>query len=996
MGSKRKSPESDMHALLAAIGKEPDAAAVLKQLHDAGFEVPLGPAQSLKSLASKLIDNTESIRQLAAVMQDLSRSANPPTALVNFLRYLDATNTPGVALGTVAAGAPSRELLSTIFGASQYMSDIVIRNPGYLYWLLEKRVWDHTDTKESYLAELTDTGRFLSLNGKLNAVRRFHRRALLRIGALDLMGKRTVEETARSLSHLADAIVEVAYRLLCDADPNTDRGETGTGFAVIALGKLGGRELNYSSDIDLIFVCDDVDDDAIEAHARLAKKLASALADVSTEGHLYRVDLRLRPDGRAGPLVNPITALMVYYQNRGRPWEFQAMLKARVIAGDFSLGRRFLERISALIFSLSLPYSPLDTIALMRSRIRENISARDRAFNIKLMEGGIRDIEFIAQALQLMHGSKHLELRTGNTIEALRVARSKRLIGKVEYGTLADAYRFFRLVEHRLQMAQQLQTHSLPEAGEDMEILARRVSLGPLGSFPGDRFLSALTKFIHRIRLLSDSFFAGEELPESTLLILLPEGDALADSILSKFGFSDPRRAYAIIQSLAHGSFPHLVDRQARAAFQKLLPVLLEDMARTGNPIQTLADFATVATAARNVLAFYNLLLESTPFRTMIRDITAASPVLTRKVTANFDILESLVGNADFVHESPVVTERQWKTIAEGSSTDEKTRAYHRIHRSLDRATLVAWVADIDSGLFPKALSKTITGVARCLVSSAFDALFPAKSDIAVLALGSFATGEPRLSSDLDLLVVANGELEAITRNIQRLGTLIADGNLLKLDFRLRGEGVNAPLVQDLAFYRRYFAERMSPWERIALARCALWCGDPAVFAGFAETLQPYLITKPDPRAIQTLRETRRRIESLVPAGSERAETKRSAGGRYDIDYACSVALARRGCPFALDAPARSRIRTLTQDGVFSEKDERVFEEALTLFERTEHLMDLAGHVLPRTPERVRETFDYLDKTMSLLGMEVAGGVERALQRCKTAVRERYNAVLGE
>jgi glutamate-ammonia-ligase adenylyltransferase len=517
-----------MLALVTQVGKEAEWTVVAKRLQDAGFPAAPNVAQALKSIAAKLSGSAEAHEQLATVLADLSASANPGAALVNFLRYLDATGAAGVVLGTMAAGKPPRELLATIFGASQYMSDIVVRNPGYLYWLLEKHVWDYPDTQESHLAELeTDVARFATAAGKLNAVRRFQRRILLKIGALDLMGVRTVEETALSLSHLADSITETVLRILWDQSSGGGKGRDVAGFAVLALGKLGGRELNYSSDIDLIYICDDADDATIGERTKLARNLTSALADVSAEGHLYRVDLRLRPDGKAGPLVNPTSALLVYYQNRGRPWEFQAMLKARVIAGDVSLGRTFLDSISALIFNLSLPYSPLDTIALMRSRIRDSISTRDRTLNIKLMEGGIRDIEFIAQALQLMHGGRHAELRISNTVEVLNAARREQLIGKVEHETLVAAYRFFRLVEHRLQMAQQLQTHSLPNSKEELDVLARRVSQGPLGSFPQGQFLTTLTTFINKVRVLSDSFFAGEPLPESTLLILLPEGDEL-------------------------------------------------------------------------------------------------------------------------------------------------------------------------------------------------------------------------------------------------------------------------------------------------------------------------------------------------------------------------------------------------------------------------------------------------------------------------------------
>jgi glutamate-ammonia-ligase adenylyltransferase len=992
-------PQSLLNKILTVVTDvvdQPDHVDISKRLHDVGFSVAPGVARSFKSVVDGLGVDPGAHGQLATVLADLAKTPDPTGALVSLLRYIEATGGPTVLLSTVAGGKPIRDILAAVFGASQYMSDIIIRNPGYLYWLIEKQTWDREETRDTYLSDLrSDAENFHSIEGKLNAVRRFQRRALLKIGVHDLLGLSSIEEATLGLSRLADAITEGLLEVLLEHTPHLVREPAETGFAVLALGKLGGAELNYSSDIDLIYVCDDADDETIERYRKLAEELTSALSEVTAEGYLYRVDLRLRPDGHAGPLVNPISSMMVYYENRGRPWEFQAMLKARVIAGDVALGERILRVIGGLVFSPSLSYSPFDAIAVMRQRIRENISTRDRVFNIKLMEGGIRDIEFIVQALQLMHGDKHPDLRSANTVTGIETAYEKKLIKKIERKTLLDAYRFFRLVEHRLQMMHQIKTHSIPESRGEIDLLAKRVSLGPLNRFSGERFLSTLATHITKIRLLSDSFFAQEDISDASLLMLLPEDDALTEQTLSSFNFSDTRHASSVLRSLAHGSFPHLIDRKTRASFQRLLPSLLDDAAITGDPNQTLVNFAALANSTRNPSAFYDALNEALPFRMLVRDLTGSSPVLTRKLAGGFDAMDSLRKSPQAVIDSPMPDGKLWRAIIKDSRGGNEA-AYNQIRRAMDRKTLAAWIADIDGGAFPKMLFRTMAATVRSITASASDALFRDRTDVVIFALGSFGVCEPRLTSDLDLLVVARGgELEPITRGIHTLNSVTERANLFKLDFRLRGEGANAPLVQDIESYKRYFEKRMSPWEKIAFAKCAHWYGDPSLATEFVDALMPHLTTAPDRPTIESLTTTRDSLETLVPAGAERLETKRSKGGRYDVDYLCAIGLALRGDRFLLDASTSDRLGWIVDAGLLSGDSRAMIEDALTLFQRVDYLLELGGMTLPKTPERMDKTVDYLDRTLTLLGMECEGAVDEALRHRKTAVRECYLEMLA-
>jgi glutamate-ammonia-ligase adenylyltransferase len=962
--------------------------------------------------------------KLAMILASLLESAHPTGALVNFLRYIDTVGVSGTFLNTLAEAVPLRDVLAAIFGGSQYMSDIIIRNPGYLYWLMEKDTWDEDDTAWTFEEALRgDVERFSTVDGKLNAARRFQRRMLLKIGVKDLLGIQEVESTAAKLSDLAEAIVSVVLEILwrdlsksspgAAATPGVDQsmsgarpsppefapgpGASGSGFCVLALGKLGGRELNYSSDIDLIYICRDADDAWFEFYHKLGTRLTEALSSMTGEGYLYRTDLRLRPDGVSGPLVNSLTALRIYYEGRGRPWEFQAMLKARVIAGDRCVGGEFMTYVSGLLLNPSTIESPVEEIASMRKRIRENISDREKILNIKLMEGGIRDIEFIVQTLQLLHGSQAPSIRAANTLEGIRRAHAQNLVSRSEVEAMTRAYVFFRLVEHRLQMMHQLKMHSLPESPGEIEILARRVSQGPLGRFTHDSFLSTLALHLNKIRELGESFFSGRGMPDAAALTLLPEDEGAAADLLRRHRFADPKRALSVFHTLAYGSFPHLVDRTTRTAFQRLLPDLVDDCATTGDPDLTLLTFARLCEAMKSEGGFYGLLSEVPSVRLIVRNLAGASSVLAAKLSRHPDLIDLLLEDPEFTLVAPLPQLSSLERFAEGSSGTAAADLQRDLGAFFDRRILAAWVIDDRARSFPRTISESLTSTVREMISAVLERLIGDETGAALLALGSFGVGEPRIGSDADLLVVTEGrDIEEVTRCVHALHRVFSDAGILKIDFRLRGEGANAPLVQDLDYYRHYVRTRMEPWEHVAFAKCAHWWGDGAVSKALVSTLLEAIATPLTAQRLRALIETRRRLESLAPKGAELFETKRSAGGRYDIEYLNAIALARSGLAFHPSADTVTRLGLLAANGVITKEEHAMLGESFQLFRNVDFLLELQGFSLPRSPEKERTISSYLDRTFDLLGLRAEGGVEKSLAESKRAVRACYDRLAGE
>jgi glutamate-ammonia-ligase adenylyltransferase len=588
---------------------------------------------------------------------------------------------------------------------------------------------------------------------------------------------------------------------------------------VIALGKLGGRELNYSSDIDLIYVCGDADDETMAHNIKLARAFTTALTEVTPEGYLYRVDLRLRPDGQAGPLVNTEPSMRIYYENRGRPWEFQAMLKARTIAGDLELGRRLLRTVSGLVYNPSLSYSPLEDIARMRTQISENIPARDRSFNIKLMSGGIRDIEFTAQTFQLMHGHRNSELRTPNTLEALARIRSLGFLQDWEVDNLSAAYRFFRLVEHRLQMMHQLKTHTVPESTEEIKLLARRVGKGPLGNYTAKSFLETLSKHLSNVRTFSESFFAGEDVHPHSALLLLPEDDGRAGAIITHYGLEDVRKAMHVLHTMAYGSFPRLHDRITRSAFEEVMPYLLEGAAETGDPDRTLVNVAQLAEASRNETGLFRLLTASPAARRRVIAIAGFSSYLTTRLSNQMEYFDNFIGWAepdlDAFDRVSGWDRDSGRDLGDLSRLDDRGAAQYRERhkRWLDRARIAGFIGDHVEGRIGSRSPGILTRSVHGMVAEAFERTVGEDDPVALFALGSFAVGEPRMFSDLDVIVVADGaDIPAVTGK----GTSVFTGSISRNVCLCGKESLsqNVNTGGGMKRWRNSFWRRCAPWSQ--------------------------------------------------------------------------------------------------------------------------------------------------------------------------------------
>ncbi len=494
---------------------------VARLLSPYGFKDPPRADANLQAMAG---DPPE--RQLLAdILEELlvcvSQSADPDQALIYFDRFSRAALNKTRLFSNLKDSPRSLEILARTLGGSPYMAEILIRDPHHFYWVADPQVLYKGREKREILLELAPTLRALANEQEqLDYLRFFKRREMLQIGVRDLLRLCPVEETLRALTILAEALISAGY-WICASALRREYGiprQAFTGFTILGMGKLGGGELNFSSDVDLIYLYASDQEEvasisAAEYFRRLCQKITMGLNQFTAEGYVYRVDLRLRPEGKAGNIAYPLDGFERYYQSRLGTWERLALLKAWPVAGDRSLGRKFLAMARGFIHGPRFDQKALDDIRGMKLKMDQRMAARQqRSRNVKLGTGGIREIELIAQSLQVCYGGHMPQLSQRNTLKALAGLCQQSLVSAEECDVLSRAYIFLRDVENKLQMVHDAQTHSLPREGEELTACARLLgySGGDLGT-AAEQFLSDYQRHTSQVNLIFESIFSGHD-----------------------------------------------------------------------------------------------------------------------------------------------------------------------------------------------------------------------------------------------------------------------------------------------------------------------------------------------------------------------------------------------------------------------------------------------------------------------------------------------------
>ena len=588
-----------------------------ERLQDLGLQ-DLSQAQRNLELLRSALGPEGLTALLPRLFTNLSIAADPDMALNNFERFVSALNDISSFLSLCRMRPDILACLITIFGSSRFLSTFlvstadasltILSDPEFLARPVGKRRL--AERLEFMLGGQIDDKRFIRI------LRLYRKQEMLRIGLRDLLNRADFRESVEDLSHLAEVCVQKAYEWV-DAGlrsrygrpmiSNADRESTPAGFAVIAMGKLGGRELNFSSDVDLMYVyaadgetegvatLDGTLMNKITNHQyfiKLAEKLSAAIGEKTEDGFVFRVDLRLRPEGQRGPLAQSLGGYEIYYESWGQTWERSALLKARPLAGDGTVGKEFMERISPFVYRKYLDYSAISEIRDMKQRINKDVEQKGRKYrDVKLGYGGIREIEFVIQALQLIYAGRDQSLREKNTLKALHMLSQKGLITYQEHADLAKAYVFLRTVEHRIQLLDDLQTQTMSSDERELRMLARRTGYLERGK-ETESLLRDYAEHTRKVRSIYDDLFAftreeqasGAAVREYDLLLDAGTSELEAVAVFERYGFRDPGKAYRNLLLIREG--PALVHRtpRSRKMFQEIFPALFHEIITSPDP----------------------------------------------------------------------------------------------------------------------------------------------------------------------------------------------------------------------------------------------------------------------------------------------------------------------------------------------------------------------------------------------------------------------------
>jgi len=1016
-------------------GLQPHSAALAR----VKFRHPEVAARNLACVQERL---PEALHQ--TLLQVLAESPDPDTAL-NLFERLTTTDSPGV-LKLFSWHHYLLHYAITVFGYSQYLGESLIRNPDIFQLLLREKNLGLTHSREEFAESFA---RFRSRSLETDTVlllARFKRREYVRIMLRDVLRIANLAETTAEISALSDVLIEEALR---DADMRLrnrygppqrldDDGRLAVvPFTVLALGKLGGNELNYSSDIDVLYLFGDGEAPAgapitnREYFIRLAQQLTGTLAAMSNEGVPFRIDLRLRPQGGEGEPAIGLAGALHYYEHAAADWERQALIKLRHSAGDQALARRFIRRVQPFVYTAEVNFAAIETALQAREKIgvrrRKFMARHGQAIDVKLDRGGIRDIEFLVQCLQRVYGGEETWLRSGGTLFSLQKLHDKGHIESSEFQELTGAYEFLRTVEHRMQLRHGQQTHRLPAQEDELQVLARMVMtpsgedhMAPGGDTePGhpdelilriQQRMSAVAEIYSRIvdqqqvqqrgddaefRLRSTSESREQrrrQLPDRLAvdapslyeLTQRPELDIHTRRNIDRFlasAFTTSERYASVLQ--APGGVTNAVEVFGLSDY------LTEMLIRHPEEIVTLQTLAAETATPREPAGSIEGAMENP-------EETAASCELRVARVAYSPLLFSPAQPSEAPGESASSSvDRAIAYLEEiGASHTEKMALLRERYRA---RIFSSGARDV---MRPRsvweALAET-TEAADEVIRAALTILRPPPG-FAVFALGRLGTWEHDLLSDADLLFVCDRDTDPAEARrvgqgmVEALSAYTREGAVFPVDARLRPHGGEGELVISPEQLELYFAREAQVWEALTYTKLRYIAGDAGLEAPIRAALEGlFRRFANDKQFVPGVREMRTRLEKT---SSGPGNLKCGPGGLYDIDFLTSMRLVRHGMS-GPPANLRHRLAKLCERGLLDHQDMSRLQHWANLLRTAEHAIRLvtgsARKTLPVSGPARAACEQVCGK---MLGCTFPHGLEPELHLALSEVREIYERVV--
>jgi glutamate-ammonia-ligase adenylyltransferase len=835
-------------------------------------------------------------------------------------------------LGAVAPDALAdpgfRAILEATAGNSPYLARLMLKEGAFLPELLERGARHSLALLNAEALAIAHGDDAPSVMRRLRIAKR---RAALAIALADIGGPFALEDVTETLTQFADACVKGGIGFLLASAAKTQDLKAGspedladsTGLVVLAMGKMGAFELNYSSDIDLVVFYEDERfpfaraGDKRTAAVDLVKGLLKLLAEPTADGYVFRVDLRLRPDAGATQIAISTVAAELYYESIGQNWERAAWIKARQCAGDPTAGAQFLKNMEPFVWRKNLDYAAIQDIHSIKRQIHSHAGHGRVAVaghNIKLGRGGIREIEFFAQTQQLILGGRDRSLRDRKTLGALAALRAHGHISEGAEADMADAYRFLRKIEHRLQMIEDQQTHTLPKTPDGLDSVARFAGFEDTAVFEEVLRAKLTTVQSHYARLFE------REAPLATqtgsLVFTGVEEDPETVATLARMGFERPSDISAVIRGWHHGRIRATRSARARELLTKLMPALLEALARTADPHAAFIHFDRFLSGLPGGVQVFSMLVANPRLLDLVAEIAGSAPKLADYLGRHAAVLDALVDAAFLIH-TPDEGELRARFAEELARVSGYEAALDAARRFTKEETFRIGVQVIqgfsnaeEAGPAYAAVAETVIGGLQHIVEremAAAHGRVPGGA-FAVVAQGKLGGREMTAASDLDLVFIYTHDEDAVSsdgpkplapsvyfarmaqRFIAGLTAMTAEGRLYEVDMRLRPSGNQGPVAVKFETFVAYHREQSWTWERMALTRARVLSGPPDLQRRISNAIRTALTESATERA-QLLADARTMREKLAAQfpGRDMWDIKFAPGGLVDIEFIAQI-----------------------------------------------------------------------------------------------------------
>lgn len=921
----------------------------LSELARYGFVELEGTVAKLDQLVSAVGDSGRS------ALAELGFSANPDQALNALLDLADIDRS---SIKKLLSKSESASRLVRTLGASSAMVDLLRRRPEFLsvFEAKETPLPKLIDLRKAFETALkTTTG---SAEDRWVAIRLVYRRELLRLIAFDVTQSEPVESftsVSSQLSDLATEAMEAGLQIArWELSNTTDHGTfsaaevASTKLAVIAMGKCGARELNYISDVDVIYVADSGSPDlererALEIATRLATRMMRAMDGTASEPMLWQVDPNLRPEGKSGALVRTVDSHVTYYERWAQNWEFQALLKARFAAGDEDIAGDYLSRIKPLVWAATGREGFVEAAQKMRERVMEHIPEHEVNRQIKLGPGGLRDIEFTVQLLQLVHGRTDETVRVSDTMTAIATLANAGYMSRQDANIFFEHYKFLRSIEHRIQFSQMRRTHLMPESESQVRSIARGLNI----RWTTEQLLARWNEVKLEVRSLHQKVFYRPLL--SAVAKLGDSAQLSSEQILDRLraiGFDDPKSALTHIEALTSGL-------SRRASIQKqLLPVLLEWFARGSDPDSGLLAFRRLSEDLGESPWYLRMLRDSSGAAERMTQVLSTSKLATGLFERHPEAAAWFEDPADLkalpLHELLA----EMNAIIDRHEDVEK--AANSIRGIRRRETLRLAMGAVLGDLSLDEIAQGLSDITESYLL-ALKALTDDESiDLGIVAMGRFGGAELGFGSDADLMFVyraldSQDAQKSAERQISELRRLASDPVLeFEFDIDLRPEGKNGPIARSLESYSSYYEKWANTWEAQALLRARVIAGSQELVTAFTELIDQYRYPKEvEQSAITEIRRIKARVETeRLPQGADpKRHLKLGRGSLSDVEWLVQLMQLSNGAkhPSIRTPKTLEALEACVAEGLIERHDATVLEEAWKLASRVRSAVVLLG-----------------------------------------------------